>query len=119
MVHDRHNYFSFWAIFCSFTPLTAQKNKNFTKMKKKKKPGDIIILHKCIPKIMIICYIVPKIWCVKMQLLFFILAYFLPFYPPDSCHPKNQNFTKMKKLQEISSFYKSVPKITINTVPEM
>ena len=27
MVHDRCNYFSFWAIFCPFTPLTAQKIK--------------------------------------------------------------------------------------------
>ena len=26
MVHDRRNcYFSFWVIFCPFTPLTAQK----------------------------------------------------------------------------------------------
>ena len=41
MVHDRCNcYFSFWAIFCPFTPLTAQKIK-------KKTPGDIIILHMC------------------------------------------------------------------------
>ena len=29
-------YFSFWAIFCPFTSLTAQKT-----------PGDIIILHYC------------------------------------------------------------------------
>ena len=38
-------YFSFWAIFCQFTPLTAQKNQNFKKMKKTL--GDIIILHMC------------------------------------------------------------------------
>ena len=31
MVHDRCNYFLFWAILCSFTPLTSQK----IKMKKK------------------------------------------------------------------------------------
>ena len=44
-------YFSFWAIFCSFTRLTAQKMKMKKKKKRKKKmPGDIIILHKC-PKI--------------------------------------------------------------------
>ena len=30
-----------------------------------------------------------------MQLLFFILGYFLPFYPPNRA--KNQNFKKMKK----------------------
>ena len=45
-VCDRCNYhFSFWAIFCPFTPLTAKKNQNFEKMKKT--PEDIIILHKC------------------------------------------------------------------------
>ena len=36
--------FSFWAIFCPITLLTAQKT-NFKKMKKT--PGDIIILHMC------------------------------------------------------------------------
>ena len=46
MAHDRCNfYFSFWAIFCPFTPLTAQKIK--IKKKMKKSPGDIIILHMC------------------------------------------------------------------------
>ena len=46
MAHDRCNcYFSFWAIFYSFTPVTARKNKISKKMKKT--PGDIIILHKC------------------------------------------------------------------------
>ena len=33
-----------WAIFCSFTTLTAQK---INIKKKKKMPGDIIILYKC------------------------------------------------------------------------
>ena len=42
-------YFSFWDIFCPFTPLTAQKMKISKKWKKKKTPGDVIIL----PKIMI------------------------------------------------------------------
>ena len=53
MAHDRCNcYFSFWAIFCPFTPppppyppLTCPKNEIFKKMKKT--PGDIIILHNC------------------------------------------------------------------------
>ena len=34
MVCDRCNYFSFWAIFCPFTPLTAQKIKILKKWKK-------------------------------------------------------------------------------------
>ena len=45
MARDRCNcYFTFWAIFCPFTPLTTQK-KNFLKMKKR--PGDIVLLQKC------------------------------------------------------------------------
>ena len=44
--HDGCNcYFSFWAIFCPFTPITAWKMKISKKWKKM--PGDIIILHKC------------------------------------------------------------------------
>ena len=42
-----------------------------------------------------------------------------PIHPPNS--PKNQNFEKMKKYLETSSFYKSVPKTMIihYTVPEI
>ena len=47
----------------------------------------------------------------RMQLLFFILGYFLVFYSPSS--PKNENFKKMKKHLKISSFNASVPKIMI------
>ena len=39
-------FFSFWVIFCHFTPLTALKIE-IKKKKKKKMAGDIIILHKC------------------------------------------------------------------------
>ena len=46
MAHNRFNcYFSFWAIFYSFTSLTAQKIQNLEKVKKT--PADIIILHMC------------------------------------------------------------------------
>ena len=43
MKRDGHNFFSFWTIFCPFTPLTTQKI-NFEKLKKT--PRDII-LHMC------------------------------------------------------------------------
>ena len=51
--------------------------------------------------------------------MFFILCYFLPFYP--SNNPKNQNFKKWRKPLKISSSYTSVPKIMIicYTVPEI
>ena len=46
MAHDGCNYyFSFWGIFCPFTPPNSPKNQNFKKIKKI--PGDIIILHMC------------------------------------------------------------------------
>ena len=46
MAHVEGNcYFSFWTIFCPFTPLTAQKMKISQKMKRT--TGDVIILHQC------------------------------------------------------------------------
>ena len=44
MACDECNYFSFWAIFCPFTTLTAQKIEISEKWKK---CLDIIILHMC------------------------------------------------------------------------
>ena len=47
MARDGCNcYFSFWAIFCPFTSLTAQ-NIKMKKKKEKNPPGGIIILYKC------------------------------------------------------------------------
>ena len=51
MARDRCNcYFSFWAIFCPFTPVTCPKNQNF---KKKKKYLEISSFYTCVPKVMI------------------------------------------------------------------
>ena len=51
MACDRCNcYFSFWEIFCPFTPLTAQKIKI---LKKWKKLQEILSSYTCVPKIMI------------------------------------------------------------------
>ena len=50
MICDGCNcYFSFWVIFCLFTPITAQKLKISKKWPPppKKKPRDVIILHEC------------------------------------------------------------------------
>ena len=43
-------------------PPNIQKNENFKKNLKNN--GDIIMLHKIIPKLMNICYTVPEICCV-------------------------------------------------------
>ena len=54
-------YFSFWAIFCPFTPLTDWKIK-FSK--KWNNCPEISSLYTCIPKIMIRWCTIPEIWCV-------------------------------------------------------
>ena len=56
-----------------------------------------------------------------------IMDHFLPFYPPPPPNKKktkkekNQNFEKMKKIAEVSSFYTCVADITIiwGTVPQI
>ena len=65
MMHDGCNCcFSFWAIFCPFTSLTAQKMKI---SKKWKKFLEISSLYMCVPKIMIRWCTVPEIWCVMNE----------------------------------------------------
>ena len=81
-----------------------------------KKLGDIILLHMC----KIYEDMIYSSWDIRHNRQFFvILCHFLPFDPINN--PKHQNLEKMKKNMEISSFYKSVPKIMIicYTVPEM
>ena len=60
MVCDRCNcQFSFWAIFCPFTPITEKKKENFKK--KWKQCLEILSsFYTSVPKIMIICYNVPE-----------------------------------------------------------
>ena len=43
----KESFLSFWTIFCPLTLLTTQKIRILKKLKKKKMPGDIIILHLC------------------------------------------------------------------------
>ena len=110
--------FSFWAISCPFTSLAAQK-VNISK-KKKKSPGDIIILHKCTKNHdhMIICYTVLEIWHMT-HLIVFHFGNFFPFTPLTA--QKNKISKKWKKTLEILSFYTCVPKNIIIwcTVPEI
>ena len=98
--------------FLHFYPPMDQDNQNFEK--NKKTPGNIIILNRCNINH-------NHIWLLRYRAqqteFFVILEHFLHFKPPKN--PKNQNFEKLKKTLEISSFYKSVPKIMITcyTVP--
>ena len=79
LAHDRCNcYFSCWAIFCPFTPLTAQKVKIFKKMKK---PLEISSFYTSAPKIMIIGYTVPEIWHMT-DVIIFHFGLFFALLPP-------------------------------------
>ena len=60
MVRHICNYFSFWAIFCPFTPLTAQKSKF---QKNEKKILEISSFYTCVPKVMIRWCTISQIWC--------------------------------------------------------
>ena len=103
--HNRQKFLSFWVILCPFSPLTTWKIKI---LKLIRTPGDIIILHICSINDNHMMYVS---WDTECDRPFFAL---LPF------NLKNQNFEKLKKYLEISSFYTSISKIMIicYTVPE-
>ena len=108
--------FSFWAIFCPFTPETAQKIKI---PKKWKKRPEISSFYTIVLKIMIIGYTVPEIWPVTDNCYYSFWAIFCPFTPLAA--QKIKISKQWKPDLEISSFYTSVPKIMITgyTVPEI
>ena len=61
--------FSFWAIFCPFTPLTAQNTEISKKWKKKKKHLEISF-YTSVPKVMLKCCTAPDIWCLTDVIIF-------------------------------------------------
>ena len=73
-------YFSFWAIFCPFTPLTARKMKISKEMKKK--PLEISSFSTSAPKLMIICYTVLEICHVTDVIVVFHFGLFFALLPP-------------------------------------
>ena len=80
MVHDRCNcYFSFWANFCPFTPLTAWKIKILKKWKKHLEISSFCIR---VPKMMIRWYTVPEIWCVTDVIVISHFRLFFAFLLP-------------------------------------
>ena len=94
IVHDKCNcYFSFLAIFCSFTPLTAWKKKIWKNGKKNHL--EISSFYTSVPKSWLHAIMFLRYGMWQVQLLFFILGYFFLFHPPNS--PKNENFKKKEK----------------------
>ena len=100
MACDRCNcYFSIWAIFCPFTPLTAQKMKMSKKNEKKTTTGDIFILHKCTKNHDHMLYCSWDIVHDGCNCYFWIWVIFCPFTPVTAWKMKIK-----KEHLEISSF---------------
>ena len=116
-MHDGCNYFSFWAIFCPLTAITAWKIKILKKWKKA--PGDIIILHMRPKNYDQMMYGSRDMVRDRCNCYFSFWTIFGPFTPLTA--EKFQILKKSKKYIEISSFYIRLPKIMIRwcTVPEI
>ena len=80
MERDRQNFFSFWTIFCPFTPppsLTTQRIKVLEKWKKDL--GDIIILRKCTINDN---HMINRSWDINCNRFFCHLEPFFALLPP-------------------------------------
>ena len=96
MAHDGCNcYFTFWVIFCPFTLLISQKMKISKKWKKR--PEDIIILHKCTKNHNHMVYCSWDMACDGCNCYFLFWAIFCPFThltcPKKWKFQKNENNT--------------------------
>ena len=90
MAQDGCNwYFSFWAIFCSFTSLTTRK------MKISKKCMEMSSFNTTVPKIIIICFTVPEIWRMTGVIVIFHFGLCFSILPPYQL--KKQKFQKNEK----------------------
>ena len=95
VAHDRCNYFSFWAIFCPFTPQTTWKKKTSNKWKK---GLDKSLLTQVYQKSWSYAVLFLKYGTWLMYFLFWaIFCLFTPPPPTPPNNPKNPNFKKMKK----------------------
>ena len=114
---DRHNFFSFWAISCTFTPLIIIPPQKKKLKKWKRIPGDITTLYMCTIYKNHMMYSSWDMECDGQNFLSFWII-FCPFTPLTTW--KIKIFKKWKNYLEIS-IYKSVPNIMIicYTVPEI
>ena len=87
-----------FGLFLPFYPLNFPEKWNFKKMKKA--TGDIIILHRCTKNHDHMVYCSWDMVCNGCNCYFFILGYFLPFYPVTA--QKNKISKKWKKHLELS-----------------
>ena len=108
--------FCYFGQFFAHLPLKTPKIKTLKKWKKSLK--IFFILHKCTKNQDHMLYFS---WDMSHDICscYFSFWTILALLPPNS--PKNENFKKMKKHLEMSSFYTSLPKIVIicYTIPEI
>ena len=108
MQRERQNCLSFWTVFCPFTPNNPE-NQNSEKMRKKKTPGDIIILHMCTINDNCIMYGSSDMECDRQN----FLSFWTSFYTITPLTTRKiKILKKLKKPLEILSFYKYVPYMT-------
>ena len=91
---------------CYFEPFFITITRKIKILENWKNCLEISSFYTSVPKIMIICYTVPVIWCITDVIVIFHFGLFFAL-------SKNQNFRKMKKRMEKSLFYSSVPTIMI------
>ena len=112
----QHNFFSFWTIFCSFTPppppLNNPENQNFESMKEVLR--DTIIIHKRTTNGNYMMYGSWDMKCDRQTSFWTIFCLFTWLKTQ-----KIKFLKTWKRCLEISSFYSSVPKIMICYVPEI
>ena len=103
--------------FLPFYPPNSPKNEYFIKMKKK--PGDVIILHKCAKNHNYMLYFSWDMACDGCNCYFSFWAIFCP--STSLTAQKIKISWKSKKVLEISSSHTCVPKIMIRwcSVPEI
>ena len=86
-------YFSLWAIFCPFTPMTSPKKEQI--IENEKIYIYISLFYTFVLEIMLICYTVPQILCVTDVIVVFHFGLFLALLPPQQ--PKKLKFQKNEK----------------------
>ena len=109
MACNGFNYFHF-GLFITLLLLWQPSKSKFRKSKKKKKENlEISSFYNSVPKIMIICYPVPEIWCV-MDVIISHFWLFFALLPPIAWKMKTKKKIWKNNLK-ISSFYISVSKL--------
>ena len=97
------------------------KTRKMRLLKKWKKLLEKTSFYTSVPKIIIICYTIPEIWCVMGVIVIFHFGLFFAFLPLPHLTARKMIISKQWKKQLEISFYTSGPKIMIicYTVPEI